>query len=137
MQKKAHKDAAQRLRTYQRQYDQLKRRIKKDVGFICEGTLATRRLPCGNPACGCHTDLRRRHGPYHQLSWKEHGKTASRYLSPEEIPVYQNCIDNRRRLAAIIKEMRRISQKALKLLIASEKRSKRRLRKKKETRKGP
>lgn len=100
-----------RLSACWKEYEQVKTRIK-EVGFICKGSLAERRLPCGNPNCHCHKDRKKLHGPYYQLSWKEKGKTVSRYLSSEEAHLYREWIDNRRRLAAIKNEMLAISRQA-------------------------
>ena len=111
-----HKDLPQRFRTCIEQYEQVKARIGQ-VGFICEGSLTERRLPCGKKNCGCRTDPRRRHGPYYQLSWKEKGKTVSRYLPPEQAQLYREWIDNRRTLAALVKEMQALSRKAADYLL--------------------
>ena len=50
--------------------------------------------------------------PYYQLSWKEKGESVSRFLSPEELGLYREWIDNRRKLMAIADKMHDISQKA-------------------------
>jgi len=102
-----------RARTY---YDATKAALA-EVGFICEGSLARIYTCCRNPNCRC-ADPARRHGPYWQLTWKQDGRTVSRRLSAEEAPLYAEWIDNRRRLEAVITEMRSISRHAGQQLLA-------------------
>lgn len=106
------KQFQRKLHAYNNAYEQVKANIK-DVGFICAGSFVERRLTCGNPQCRCHKNPRNLHGPYWQLSWKEKGKTVSRFLSPKEVEFYREWIDNRRRLVAIMATMNAISQKAI------------------------
>ena len=93
------------------QYQRTKGRIQS-VGFIWRGTLQKRRLPCGNPNCGCHSDPKKLHGPYHQLTWKERGKTVSWFIPDKIGPVFRKWIENRRRLQEIMSQMQAISRKA-------------------------
>ena len=111
-----HKDIAKRLRDYRSQYDRIKSQLN-EVGFICKGSLVERRLPCGTPGCVCHKDPTKRHGPYYQLSLKQKGKTVSRFVSAQEAHLYQEWIENRRMLTAIIEQMHGVSQKAAKHMI--------------------
>lgn len=99
------------LRSYRKEYERVMARIR-DVGFICKGSLIERRLTCGNSNCGCHEDAGKLHGPYHQLSWKEHGKTVSHFLSAQDAQLYRQWIDNRRMLLEHIEELEVISRKA-------------------------
>jgi len=109
---------------------QLKRRLERlsadygaakaklaEVGFTCEGSLIERYTTCNNPNCRC-ADPQQRHGPYWQLSWKQ-GKTVSRLLSAEDAALYQEWIDNRRRLEATLQEMRDLSRQAGEYILAS------------------
>jgi hypothetical protein len=100
-----------RLRQLSRQYDALKARIQK-IGFVCTGSLVQRRTTCGKPNCRCRTDPEQRHGPYYQLTWKEKGVTVTRRLSPEHARLYQQWIDNRRQLEALLDQMHRVSAEA-------------------------
>lgn len=108
------------LRRCQTEYARLKARLR-EVGFICEGSLVERWMPCGKPNCACATNRARRHGPYFQLSWKERGKTISRRLPPEHAALYRQWVANRQRLQAIIQQMQQVSQKARGHLLHSEK----------------
>lgn len=99
-----------RLDAAQRDYQRVKERLA-EVGFICQGSLVQRWMPCGKPNCRC-VDPDQRHGPYFQLSWKEGGKTVSRRLSPTHARLYQEWIANRRQLEALIEQMHDISHTA-------------------------
>ena len=98
-----------KLYSYAKQYKKVKDQMH-DVGFICTGSLVERRMTCGNPKCPCSRNPEKLHGPYHQLSWKEKGKSVSRFLSADEVPLYLEWIDNRQKLTAITDRMYDISQ---------------------------
>lgn len=89
-----------------------------EVGFTCEGSLVERYTTCNNPNCRCK-DPQQRHGPYWQISWKEAGKTVSKLISAEDAALYQQWIDNRRRLETALDEMRDLSHQAGEQILAS------------------
>jgi len=89
-----------------------------EVGFTCEGSLVERYTTCNNPNCRCK-DPQQRHGPYWQISWKEGGKTVSKLISAEDAALYQQWIDNRRRLETALNEMRDLSRQAGEQILAS------------------
>jgi hypothetical protein len=105
------RDLERRLRQYTAEYDALKARLQ-DIGFICMGSLVTRWTSCGKPNCVCHRDPEQRHGPYHQLTWKEDGVTVTRRLSPEHARLYQEWMENRRHLESLLDQMQQVSAKA-------------------------
>ena len=109
MGKQGNNDLQRKLQSYAKQYKEVKERMH-EVGFICGGSLVERRMTCGNPECPCSRDPEKLHGPYHQLSWKEKGKSVSRFLSSEEAALYREWINNRHKLTAIIDKMYDISQ---------------------------
>jgi hypothetical protein len=108
------------LRDCQKDYDRIKPAIL-DLGFICTGSLTERWLTCGNPNCRCHKDRSKGHGPYFQLSWKEKGKTLSRFIPPEVAEIYREWIQNRRSLDQIISQMHAISETAQKCILPPQK----------------
>lgn len=99
-----------RLERCRAEYEAIKAKVA-DVGFICVGSLVELYHCCGNPNCRC-ADPQRRHGPYHQLTWKQAGKTVTRRLSAEEARLYRQWIANRRRLESLIDQMQRLSRRA-------------------------
>jgi hypothetical protein len=119
MKKRLSPEALKRwLRERQQEYGRIKARIQ-DVGFICEGSLVQRWMPCGKSNCRCSTNPKQRHGPYWQLSWKEAGRTVSRRLSPEHARLYRQWIANRRALESLLRQMRAVSRKAGQHLLAA------------------
>ena len=63
---------------------------------IRRGSLYERRMKCGQEACACQHDPKAAHGPYFTLSQKVEGKTQSRYISPEQVPVVRRQIESGR-----------------------------------------
>ena len=108
---------ATRLEQYQQQYEQLKAELV-DIGFVCQGSVLERYTSCGNPNCRCQADPPQRQGPYGQWTRKVAAKTGTVRLSPEEAVLYQEWIDNNRRLRRIVADMDKISTKARKILLA-------------------
>ncbi len=99
-----------RLERCRLDYEAAKVRIA-EVGFVCEGSLLQRRTCCHNPNCRC-AQPEGRHGPYWQLTWKQDGRTVTRVLSDDAAERYLEWIDNRRRLEAVLAEMRELSREA-------------------------
>ena len=86
------------------------------LGFIGQGSVSTRRITCGRPACRCHSDPEARHGPYHHWTRKARGKTVGLKLTEDELGLYREWIENNRELERLVKEMRRISSRVLALI---------------------
>ena len=80
------------------------------TGFALPGTLTERMTRCGHPACRCHADPPRLHGPYHQWTRKINGKTVTRILTDDQLADYQPWFDNQRRLRALVAELETLSQ---------------------------
>ena len=55
--------------------------------------------------------------PYYQWSSKAQGKTITRTLTKDEADLYQEWIENDRKLRFILKEMRRTSEHATQLIL--------------------
>jgi hypothetical protein len=85
------------------------------LGFVLQGTISERMLPCGKLACRCTTDPAARHGPYIQWTLKRRGKTVGVYLSPEQAVICREWIGNNRRLEAIVRKLRILSMRAARL----------------------
>lgn len=103
-----------RLLQYTARYAALKRELQA-VDFICLGSVQTRRMECGKPTCRCHEAPENRHGPYHYWTRKVGGKTVGLMLTDAELPLYRAWIENNRTLDRILREMRRVSTRALAL----------------------
>jgi hypothetical protein len=57
------------------------------------GTVNERRMKCGQANCACQRDPKARHGPYYMLTQAAGGKTRSRYVAAEQIPVLRRQIE--------------------------------------------
>lgn len=112
----ARRSVEQRLRDYEEAYRELASQLSA-MGYLWPGSISVQRLTCGKPNCGCHQDPERRHGPYTYWSTKVKGKTVNRLLRPEEAELYQEWIENRRRMETLQRRMVRLSQKVAPLLL--------------------
>lgn len=104
----------QRLDAYERRYRELAAQLA-DIGFISSGSLTSRYTRCTSPGCRCRADPPQPHGPYWQLTRKIDGKTITRRLTPSEVELYRDWIDNDRRMRRVINQMRIIAGKAAEL----------------------
>ena len=100
-----------RLQAQKREYRALAAELS-DVGFIWTGTVQRRTLTCGKSQCACHQDPQRRHGPYAYWTTKVGSRTVSRLLTNVEADLYEEWVENRRRLEATQKKMLAASKKA-------------------------
>ncbi len=108
------KDRDDRLQKCRKRYSQTTAELQS-LGFVCVGSLQTRRLECGKPACHCHADPDHRHGPYHYWTRKLQQKTVAVLITEDELGLYREWIDNNRALERAVREMRKISARALAL----------------------
>jgi hypothetical protein len=57
------------------------------------GSVNERRMKCGQTNCACQYDPKARHGPYFTLTQAAGGKTRSRYVTAEQVPVLRRQIE--------------------------------------------
>ena len=57
------------------------------------GTVNERRMKCGQAHCTCQRDPKARHGPYYMLTQARGGKTRSRYVDSEQVPLLRRQIE--------------------------------------------
>src|SRR3989449_9088423 len=57
------------------------------------GSVNERRMKCGQAHCACQRDPEARHGPYYTLTQTTGGKTRSRYVATEQVPVLRRQIE--------------------------------------------
>lgn len=111
------KSRQERLQDCEREYRALAAKLA-ETGYLWNGTVSRQMLTCGKKSCACRKDERRRHGPYAYWTTKVGGKTVSRLLSTEEAALYEEWIENRRRLEELQRELLAISKKVAPLLLA-------------------
>jgi hypothetical protein len=85
--------------------DKITAEIAATAGPALPGTHTHRSYPCGKPACRCHADPSRLHGPYAEWTRKINGKTVTRRLTPAELADYQPLFDNARKLRALLAQL--------------------------------
>lgn len=88
-----------------------------DLGFVQQGSVVRRHTYCATPGCRCHADPPQPHGPYWQWTRYQSGKTVTRRLSQSQAALYQEWINNRRLLTAIVTEIEKLGEEAAELLL--------------------
>lgn len=89
------------------------------VGIILRGSLIQRYMPCGKPPCKCMADPPVLHGPYFQWSGTIGGTKKTIRLGAREAAIWQEWIDNGRRLDRILAEWEAVGLEAASLLLAT------------------
>ena len=108
----------QRLANYERRYRELAQQLAS-IGLISSGTVTRRYTNCATPGCRCHSDPPQPHGPYYQWTTKVNGKTITRRLNSREAKLYQEWIDNDRKMRRLITQMRQVAAKASQIQLAA------------------
>ncbi len=104
----------QALQRHEQQYQRVKAEILA-LGYVLQGSVVERWKECGKTACRCHSDVRARHGPYYQWSWKTRGRTVSVHLDKEQAALCKRWVGNNRRLERILTRMRTLSLRVARL----------------------
>lgn len=107
----------QRLANYERRYRELAGQLA-EIGLISSGSITRRYTRCTTPGCKCRAEPPQPHGPYWQWTRKVDGKTITRRLTPTEAKLYQEWINNDRRMRRLIDQMRNVAAKAQDLRLA-------------------
>ncbi len=110
--------AASELAAATREYRELASQIA-ELGLIHHGSVVHRHAPSNTDTSGEEIKKRGR-SPYYQWSSKTGGKTVTRTLTPDEAKLYQEWIANDRALRSILKQMRRVSERATDLILRHE-----------------
>jgi hypothetical protein len=104
------------LERYQAHYHSLTAQLA-EIGFIWGGSVQSQRLTCGTPGCACHRDPEARHGPYIYWTSKVAGRTVSRLLRSPEAELLSEWVQNRRQLDQVVRQMKKLSQRAVKVVL--------------------
>jgi len=75
------------------------------IDGLLPGSVVSRHMRCGKPSCACRNDPPTLHGPYIQWTRTVASKTVTRYLSNDQLALYQQWFDNARRLKEIIAKL--------------------------------
>ena len=110
-------DTAERLAEHEERYRELAAELAT-IGLIHSGSVTRRYTHCGTPGCRCHAEPPQPHGPYYQWTAKVNNKTVTRRLSEGEAELYQEWIENDRRMRRLIAQMRQVAAKAAELRLS-------------------
>lgn len=104
------------LATATAEYKELAARIS-NLGLIHHGSVVHRYAAAPTDTAGAAQKTTGR-APFYQWSSKVNGKTVTRILSGDEAKLYREWIENDRELRQIIKDMRKASEHATKLILS-------------------
>jgi hypothetical protein len=112
------RSSAQQLASTQRRYQALAAQLA-DIGLISAGSLTHRYTHCTSPSCRCNAEPPQPHGPYWQWTTKINGKTVTHRLTDEQAHLYQEWINNDRKLRSLITQMRTVASEATELITSN------------------
>jgi hypothetical protein len=112
----ARRSIDERLEEYRRRHRELAEEIA-EVGIVAAGSVTRRYTRCTSPGCRCNADPPRPHGPYWQWTAKVNGKTVTKRLSSIEAELYQEWINNDRRIRTLLAQLRKVDAKVTELLL--------------------
>lgn len=90
-----------------------------DIGLVLRGTIAPRRMRCGNPTCRCRAHPPQLHGPYFVWTRKVAGKTVTAMLPPNQAALCQDWSRNMRKLDRIVRDLQALGLRAAALVRAA------------------
>ena len=91
-------------------------KLKSEIAqleYFAKGTVLARKVKCGKPQCGCHSDPAKRHGPYYEWTYKQAGKTVNVRLDSKVASLYKAAARQYRNLKSTLNRMEKISRLAL------------------------
>ena len=86
-----------RIRALETQIDKIKQELLS-LGDLRPGSLSKQYNVCGNPNCRCKEDPPRKHGPYNQLSFTRKGRSKTKFVKKEHLPMVKRQLKNYARL---------------------------------------
>ncbi len=81
--------------------DEVKRQLAA-LGEMRPGSLSTQYNVCGSPGCRCKASPPKKHGPYYQVSYTRKGKSGTRFVRKEELPVVRQQLKNYTRMRTLV-----------------------------------
>ena len=87
--------------TLERQIEKIKQDLGK-VGDLRPGSLSTQYNVCGSPGCRCKATPPVKHGPYYQVSYSRKGKSSSKFVKKEDLPMVRKQLKNYERMKLLI-----------------------------------
>ena len=81
--------------------------------LVIKGSLFLRRLECGQKSCVCHSDPKKRHGPYHVLSFKVQNRYRQAYIPSRLLPKIKKAMLNHARWSSLIDRLTDLTVKEI------------------------
>jgi hypothetical protein len=103
--------------------------IKRELvtlGPLQPGSLSKQYNVCGKPGCRCKADPPQKHGPYHQISYTRKGKSSSRFVTRDALPLVKQQLLNYERLRSLVDRWIDLSTKLCATQLDNMKRSRKR-----------
>jgi hypothetical protein len=100
------------LERHTQRFRELKRGLSQ-IEYFCKGTVLKRMMKCGKAQCACASDPAKRHGPYSEVTYKDHGKTVNVKLTPESAPLYKAAVQQYHQLKTLLHRLEKLSQTVL------------------------
>lgn len=79
--------------------------IKQEIvalGALQPGSLSKQYNVCGKPGCRCKATPPQKHGPYYQISYTRRGKSGTRFVRRDDLPLVKQQLRNYARLRALV-----------------------------------
>src|SRR5512135_1232850 len=89
-------------------------RLQRLATTAVQGGLSATTRTCGNPACACHQDPARRHGPHLYLTFRTlEGRSSALYVPREHEPTVRQAVEDWAQLWKTIVEISHRNREAL------------------------
>lgn len=90
-----------RTQSLEQQIDTIKREIAA-IGDLRPGSLSKQYNVCGKPHCRCKATPPQKHGPYYQISFTRNGKSSTRFVKRQDLPLVRQYLRNYARLRTLV-----------------------------------
>ena len=89
------------IRSLENQIERLKQEIAA-VGDLRPGSLSEQYNVCGKAGCRCKASPPQKHGPYYQISYTRRGKSGSRFVQRQDLPLVKKQLRNYAHLKELV-----------------------------------
>lgn len=112
------------IKSIEKKIEEVKQRLLK-LGDMHPGSLSRQFNICGTPGCRCKDpDNPKKHGPYYNLSFTHKGRSTSRFINKEYVPVIEKQLANYKEFKLLVTEWKELATELAKMRIDLEKKKK-------------
>lgn len=111
-------ESMQRIQELEKQRDQLKERLGQ-IGDMRQGSLVERYIPCGKSACHCHAKEPAGHGPYFSLTRAVEGKTKTRIIPIDAVPLTQAHLEECQKFRELSRQLLEVSDQLCEIRLST------------------